>query len=296
MANLKEVRERINSVMSTQQITKAMKMVAAAKLRRAQQAIVQMRPYANKLNEMLSNILTAVEGDVSVGFGVERPLNSALIVVVTSNRGLCGAFNTNVIKAALSLINGKYQQLAQSGNLTLLCIGKKGYDYFRRRYPKLHIINEYVELVGKEFSFQDSVPVAKRLMDDFEDGHYDEIQIAYGRFRNAALQDFITEQFLPVAKMEAEQGDLNANFIFEPDMDSLVNYLVPTILRTQLFKTILDSTASEHGARMTAMDKATENANDLLRDLRINYNKARQENITRELSEIVGGSAALEGN
>ena len=296
MANLKEVRERINSVMSTQQITKAMKMVAAAKLRRAQQAIVQMRPYANKLNEMLSNILTAVEGQASMSFGVERPVQSALVVVITSNRGLCGAFNSNVIKTAVAHIENNYAEQRANGKLSVLCIGKKGYDYFRRRMPDLNIIRDYVELVGKDFAFDDTVPVSEFLMQGFENGSYDQIQIAYGKFRNAAVQDFDMEAFLPVAKVEtSEEQQTKADFIFEPNQDDLIEYLVPTILRTQLFKTILDSNASEHGARMTAMDKATENADELLRELRINYNKARQEAITRELSEIVGGTAALEG-
>ncbi len=296
MANLKEVRDRISSVTSTQQITKAMKMVAAAKLRRAQQAIVEMRPYSNKLSDMLSNILSNLEGDVETSFGVVRPVEKALVVVITSNRGLCGAFNSSVTKLAKRLIEEKYQDLAENGNLSLLFIGKKGLDAFRRR-KDLNLITDYTELVGKEFSFEDSAKVASLLMEQFESGEYDSIEIVYGQFKNAAVQNFVVEQFLPVAKIEAEgvASDVNTNFTFEPDQETLLDYLVPTILKTQFHKTILDSNASEQGSRMTAMDKATDNAEDMLKGLKINYNKARQEAITAEISEIVGGVAALEG-
>lgn len=297
MANLKEVRERITSVKSTQQITKAMKMVAAAKLRRAQQAIVEMRPYSNKLSAMLSNILSNLEGDVETSFGVERPIKNALVVVITSNRGLCGGFNSNVSKLAIELAHEKYSKEYEAGNLTYLFIGKKGYDYLKSRVTKAHFNTEYLEIVGKDFDFEDSANVATVLMDAFEAGDYDAIDIVYGQFKNAAIQNYTVEQFLPVAKLEVEEGsqsDEKADFIFEPNKEDLLEYLVPTILKTQLHKTILDSNASEQGARMTAMDKASENAEELLKELKINYNKARQEAITAEISEIVGGVAALE--
>jgi F-type H+-transporting ATPase subunit gamma len=294
--NLKEVRDRIRSVKNTQQITKAMKMVSAAKLRRAQQAIQEMRPYANKLNEMLRNILSNVEDEVSIEFANEREVKKACLVVITSNRGLCGAFNSNVIKKAMAAINEKYADVRANGNLTLLFIGKRGLDYMKKRYPDCEIIDEYVELFN-DLTFDQTSAISERLMQAFENRTYDEVTVAYGRFKNAATQFAEADQFLPVAKLEnsEEDGDLKADYIFEPDMEGLLAYLVPNILHTQFFRYNLDTHASEHGARMTAMDKATDNASELLRDLRLSYNKARQESITNEILEIVGGAAALEG-
>ena len=295
MANLKEVRERINSVMSTQQITKAMKMVAAAKLRRSQQSIVQLRPYANKLQAMLSNILASVDtGDQDNDQDEEATIEKPLVVLITSSRGLCGAFNSNLIKTAIQCVEEKYGAQLAAGNLTMLCIGKKGYDFFRKRYPTINMIADHVELVGKEFSFNDSEKISQQLVAQYHEGIYDAIDIIYAQFKNAATQNFIVEQFLPVAKAEKTEEDVNADFIFEPSQEEILSYLVPTILKTQFYKTVIDTAASEHGARMTAMDKASENADEILKTLRINYNKARQENITNELSEIVGGAAALE--
>lgn len=292
-ANLKEVRERIASVNNTQQITKAMKMVSAAKLRKAQQAIQNMRPYANKLNEMLRNILSNLEGDADTVYGQERPVEKVCLVVVTSNRGLCGAFNSNVIKAAGALMEGKYREQRQAGNLTLMPIGKRGYDHFRKRF-KGKIIADHVELFD-DLSFENVSVVARSLMNAFKNNEYDAIEVAYGHFKNAATQYPLTEQFLPVAKLEQENDtNVRADYIFEPDKKDLLEYLVPSILQNQFHKYMLDTHASEHGARMTAMDKATENAEELLRDLRISYNKARQEAITTEILEIVSGAAALE--
>jgi F-type H+-transporting ATPase subunit gamma len=296
MANLKEVRERIRSVINTQQITKAMKMVSAAKLRKAQSAILQMRPYANKQYDMLRNILSNLDGDAGTRFGQVREARNVCIVIVTSNRGLCGAFNTNVIKAAVATIEEKYRDVHAAGNLTILPIGKKGYDFFRKRYNDVTIINDYVELFN-DLTFENVTVVSQRLMDDFLAGTYDAIEVAYGRFKNAATQFMECETWLPVQKVEEEEEgekQLKADYIFEPDKVALLENLVPSILQTTFFKYNLDTHASEHGARMTAMDKATENADELLRDLRIAYNKARQEAITREISEIVGGAAALE--
>jgi len=301
-ANLKEVRERITSVKNTQQITKAMKMVSAAKLRRAQQAITRLRPYAEKQNSMLKNILANLGGEANISFGKERELNNACVVVVTSNRGLCGAFNSNVIKAAEALINGKYSGLRDSGNLKVLCIGKKGYDYYRKRIAADMIITDYVELFD-DLSFDNVSQVAKYLMQSFEEGTYDTVDVAYGKFKNAATQFMISEQYLPVTQTanlvdgEEEQstGKYKANYIFEPDMEKLLNQLVPSILQSSFQKYVLDTHASEHGARMTAMDKASENAEELLKELKLSYNKARQEAITKEILEIVGGAAALEG-
>lgn len=293
--NLKEVRDRIRSVQNTQQITKAMKMVSAAKLRRAQQAIQEMRPYANKLNAMLRNILSNVEGEVNIEFANEREVKKACVVVITSNRGLCGAFNSNVIKAAVTAINEKYADVRANGNLSLLFIGKRGFDYMKRRYQDCNLIKDYVELFN-DLTFEQTSEVSGRLMKAFEDKEFDEITVAYGQFKNAATQFAKAEQFLPVAKLEqAEDDNMRADYIFEPDMAGLLAYLVPNILHTQFFRFNLDTHASEHGARMTAMDKATDNASELLRDLRLSYNKARQEAITNEILEIVGGAAALEG-
>ncbi len=301
MANLKEVRDRIQSVKNTQQITKAMKMVSAAKLRRAQQAITRLRPYAEKQNSMLKNILANLGGEANISFGKERELKNACIVVVTSNRGLCGAFNSNVIKAANALINGKYADLKNSGNLKILCIGKKGFDFYKKRFPADAILDEYVTLFD-DLSFDNVSQVAKYLMQSFEDGVYDSIDVAYGKFKNAATQFMISEQYLPVVQNsladdseEQQSGKYSANYIFEPNMESLLNQLVPSILQSSFQKYVLDTHASEHGARMTAMDKASENAEELLKELKLSYNKARQEAITKEILEIVGGAAALEG-
>ena len=292
---LKEVRERMKSVKSTQQITKAMKMVSAAKLRKATDAIVQMRPYADKLNEMLSHILTNLEGDANVSFGVVREENNVLVVIVTSNRGLCGAFNANIIKETAQLIDTKYSAQRSAGNVTILPIGKRGYDFFRRKYSDCTIISDYVELFS-DLSFDNTAQVPQLIMDRFETGDFDVVHSIYGRFKNAATQVPTSVQYLTVPKMEVKgKKKHRADYIFEPDKDKLLETLVPSILKTQFQKFLLDTHASEHGARMTAMDKATENAEELLKELKINYNKARQEAITKELSEIVGGAAALEG-
>ncbi len=296
-ANLKEVRDRIESVKNTQQITKAMKMVSAAKLRRAQEAITRMRPYSNKLDAMLRNILSNLDGDAGTVFGQERPIERACLVVVTSNRGLCGAFNTNVIKQAVATIEGKFAEVYAKGQLTMLFIGKKGYEYFSKRYAdSLRINNDYVNLFD-DLSFDHTKKVAQYMMDCFQEGRFDAVEVAYGQFKNAAVQNTIHVPFLPVPKIEKEEGasKMKADYVFEPSKEGLLEHLVPSILQTQFQKYLLDTHASEHGARMSAMDSATENANDLLRDLKITYNKARQESITNEILEIVGGAAALEG-
>ncbi len=295
-ANLKEVRERIKSVVSTQQITKAMKMVSAAKLRRAQQAIVQLRPYSEKLNGMLSNILSNISGDDSSAFNTEREVKNVAIVIITSNRGLAGALNSNICKAATELVKTKYADAHAANNVTFVTIGKKGNDYVRRVYKNAPVINDYVNAFA-DLSFNNIAPIASVLMDDFVAGKYDAIEIVYSKFKNAGTQVFKTEKFLPVKKMPVDRSanTKRADYIFEPDQKSLLEYLIPIILKTQFHKTLLDTNASEHGARMTAMDKATENADSLLKELKINYNKARQEAITNELSEIVGGAAALNG-
>ena len=296
-ANLKEVRERISSVNNTQQITKAMKMVSASKLRRAQQAIQQMRPYADKLNDMLRNILSNLEGDSFSSFAMERPVEKVCVVVVTSNRGLCGAFNNNVSKAATQLIEDKYLDHYNSGNLHMINIGKKGYDYFRKRYPNIHYHKEHL-LLFDDLSYETIGEVSQKIMDAFKAEKFDRVDVSYGKFKNAAVQYSTVVQFLPVEKMEVDESasKMKADYIFEPSMEGLLDHLVPSILQTQFQKFVLDTHASEHGARMTSMDSATENANELLKELKISYNKARQEAITKEILEIVGGAAALESN
>lgn len=295
MANLKEVRDRIQSVNNTQQITKAMKMVAASKLRKAQDAIVSMRPYANKLDQILRNILANLDGDTNTSFGTERPIERACLVVITSNRGLAGAFNTNVGKAAKAIIDGEFQELAENKKLTVICIGKKGYDYLRRRYPNLKYNTNYIDLFDN-LVFEQTAKVAEYLMDAFEYGTYDKVYVAYSQFKNAGVQIARAVQFLPVAKLEVKEEDhsMRADYIFEPDQGELLEYLVPSILKNTFHKFTLDTNAAEHGARMTAMDKATENAQELLKDLKLDYNKARQEAITTQILEIVSGAAALE--
>lgn len=297
MANLKEVRDRIQSVINTQQITKAMKMVSASKLRRAQDAIVQMRPYANKLNEMLRNILSNLEGDIDTSFGQERPIERACVVVITSSRGLCGAFNANIIKEAVLTIDNKYADVRAKGHLDIITIGKKGYEFFKKpAYKDCRVFNDYVELFH-DLSFDNVAVVSKRIMDCFSRELYDSVTVAYGQFKNAAVQIPVAEQFLPVARIEkteeAPENAMKADYIFEPDKKALLEHLVPSIIQTQFQKFVLDTHASEHGARMTAMDAATENAQELLGNLRLSYNKARQEAITNEILEIVGGAAAL---
>lgn len=294
-ANLKEVRNRIKSVQSTQQITKAMKMVAAAKLRRAQTAIQQVRPYATKLNQMLTNIVSNLDGDMTVSYAKEREVNKALLVIVTSDRGLCGAFNTNVLKAAKEVVVGKFSKVYEAGNLSVICLGKKGFEYSKRHFTKANIIGDYVGIF-QNLTSTSTYKVADFILDGFDADKYDAVDVAYGKFKNAAIQYCISEQYLPVPKLEVEKTatKFKADFIFEPSKEVLLQSLVPSILRVQLHRYVLDTNASEHGARMTAMDKATENAEDLKKALKLSYNKARQEAITNEILEIVGGAAALE--
>jgi len=289
---LKEVRNRIKSVQSTQQITKAMKMVSAAKLRRAQDAITQMRPYAQKLQEMLSNIVSNSDGDVNMALAAERPVENVMIIVVTSDRGLCGGYNSNLIKLAKQVIADKYSAQAAKGKVQILPIGKKGYENFTKGGFK--VVNQYWDIFTG-LSFDKVQAAAKHAMDAFANKEIDAVELIYSEFKNAATQRFVAEQFLPVSKVAKTEGQKNADFIFEPGKDVLIAELMPKILNTQLFKATLDANASEHGARMTAMDKASDNANELLKSLKISYNRARQAAITTELTEIVSGAAALQG-
>jgi ATP synthase, F1 gamma subunit len=289
---LKEVRNRIKSVQSTQQITKAMKMVSAAKLRKAQDAIIQMRPYAKKLQEMLSNIVSNAEGDISLDLAAERPVDKVLVIVITSDRGLCGGYNSNLIKLAKQTIREKYQAQYAKGTTEFLPIGKKGFEHFSKNNFKVvdHYWNIFLDL-----TFENVQKAAKFAMDAFASGKVDAVELVYSEFKNAATQKFVVEQFLPVVKTHKKEGQKVQDFIFEPDKELLIAELMPKILNTQLYKAVLDANASEHGARMTAMDKATENANELLKALKISYNRARQAAITTELTEIVSGAAALQG-
>jgi F-type H+-transporting ATPase subunit gamma len=290
---LKEVRNRIKSIQSGQQITKAMKMVSAAKLRRAQDAILLMRPYAVKLQEMLQNIVSNSEGNIDTPLAAQRPGDKVLVVVITSDRGLCGAFNSNLIKTAKRVIREKYAEQFEKGNVEILPIGKKGYEHFLQNGYK---VNDKFWNIFTSLTFEHVKEAAAVALAGFVNGTYDAVEIVYSEFRNAATQVFVTEQFLPIAKVENEdKNNLKADFIFEPEKDILIAELMPKILNTQFFKAILDSHASEHGARMTAMDKATENASEMLRSLKISYNRARQAAITTELTEIVSGAAALAG-
>jgi F-type H+-transporting ATPase subunit gamma len=289
---LKEVRNRIKSVQSTQQITKAMKMVSAAKLRRAQDAIIQMRPYAKKLKQMLSNIVSNADGDMSMALATVRPVEKVLVIVITSDRGLCGGYNSNLIKLAKQIIREKYNTQGAKGNAELLPIGKKGYEHFAKNNFK--VIDQYWNLFS-DLRFENVQTAAKFAIDAFTSGKVDAVELVYSEFKNAATQRFVVEQFLPVVKTEKVKGEKQQDFIFEPNKDVLIAELMPKILNTQLFKAMLDANASEHGARMTAMDKATDNANELLKVLKISYNRARQAAITTELTEIVSGAAALQG-
>lgn len=289
---LKEVRYRIKSVQSTQQITKAMKMVSAAKLRRAQDAITQMRPYAQKLQEMLSNLVSNNDGEFSMALAAERPVEKVLIIVVTSDRGLCGGYNSNLIKLAKLVIKQKYPAQFAKGNVQILPIGKKAYEHFTKNGFKC--VNQYWDLFTG-LSFEKVQTAAKYAMDAFAGKEVDAVELVYSEFKNAGTQQYIAEAFLPVQKVSNAKSVKKADFIYEPGKEELIAELMPKILNTQLYKAVLDGNASEHGARMTAMDKASDNANELLKSLKISYNRARQAAITTELTEIVSGAAALQG-
>ena len=294
MANLKEVRNRIASVSSTQQITKAMKMVSAAKLKRATNAIVQLRPYANKLKDMLANLSASLE-DGSSPFLQEREPNRVLVVVVSSNRGLAGAFNTNVIKIANNLIAEKYSNQLKAGNVSIVGIGKKSQEYYQRR--KYNVIGNNNELFS-DLTFLNVSKVTESIMEGFLKGEYDRVELVYNRFKNAAVQFLTVEQLLPVPKAEKNKvaNATQVDYILEPSQEEIVEKLIPKNIKIQLYKAVLDSYASEHGARMTAMDKATDNAGELIKALKLSYNQARQAAITTELTEIVSGAAALSSN
>jgi F-type H+-transporting ATPase subunit gamma len=311
MANLKEVRIRIASVISTQQITKAMKMVSAAKLRRAQDAIVQMRPYAAKLREIMENISETLESSAGGAFATQRPVKKVLIVAINSNRGLAGGFIASIVRTVNMMIREQYAAQYKEGNVKVLAIGKKASDFFSKNqsvYAGNH--ND----IYNHLSFEAASAIAEKIMKEFAEGVYDKVEIVYNQFKNAAVQYVTVEQLLPITAsptppkegLGSRAGQLPLSggggaskgvndYIFEPNKEELVLQLIPKTIKIQLYKALLDSHASEHGARMTAMNKATDNATDLLKELRLNYNKARQAAITGEILEIVGGAEALNG-
>lgn len=294
MANLKEIRERRESVASTRQITSAMKMVAAAKLKKAQDAILQLRPYAEKLQEILGSISESLKSDEENVYAREREEENVLIVLITSNRGLCGAFNSNAIKAAIHAALETYSTQMMAGQVHFVSIGKKGNDFLKRN--GYNIVHNGSDLFD-DLTFENSAQIAQMIMDLYVEGEYDHVDLVYNQFINAATQKLTTEQFLPIS-ME-ELGDdtptVNADYIFEPSKEYILQELVPRSLKLQFYKAIRDSFASEHGARMTAMHKATDNATEMMKELALEYNKARQAAITNEIIEIVGGAEALNG-
>ena len=286
MPNLKEIRSRITSVGSTMQITSAMKMVSAAKLKRAQDAIVEMRPYANKLTELLTNISSSLDSSEGGDYSEQREGGKVLLVPITSNRGLCGGFNSNIIKTTKNLIE-------KHNNVDILSIGKKSTEYFSKNGQNL--VSSHDELFS-DLTFENSSKIAESLMSMFLSKKYDKITIIYNQFKNAATQLVIKENYLPVDQnANQEENQQNLDYLFEPEKKEIIKDLIPKSLKIQLFKAVLDSHASEHGARMTAMHKATDNAGELKRELTLTYNKARQAAITGEILEIVGGAEALNG-
>ena len=287
MANLKEIRSRITSVGSTMQITSAMKMVSAAKLKRAQDAITQMRPYANKLTELLENLSASLDADDGGTYSKERAIKNVLLVTITSNRGLCGGFNSYIIKSAKALMNDEFENV----NVEVLSIGKKSSEHFTKN--DFNVVSTHDTLFN-DLTFENVSNVAEDIMRKFVDGNYDKVVLVYNQFKNAATQIIMNENYLPI-QTTTNKGEQIGDYIFEPGKKEIVEELIPKSLKTQLFKAILDSHAAEHGARMTAMHKATDNASELKKDLTLTYNKARQAAITGEILEIVGGAEALNG-
>lgn len=288
MANLKEIRNRISSVGSTMQITSAMKMVSAAKLKKAQDAIVAMRPYADTLTTLLQNLSATLEGDSGSKFADQREVNNVLVVAITSNRGLAGAFNSNIVKECRNILDTTYA----GKNVHFLTLGKKANDIL----SKSETVIENNNAIFDDLTYENSADIAQNIMDMFAAGSYDKVVLVYNKFKNAATQIVMNEQFLPIQANEQEADTTTQlDFIFEPSKEQIVEELIPKSLKTQLFKALRDSVASEHGARMTAMHKATDNASELKASLTLEYNKARQAAITGEILEIVGGAEALAG-
>ena len=289
MPNLKEVKTRINSVISTQQITKAMKMVAAAKLRRAQDSIIQMRPYAQKLGDVLENVSGGLEAG-QTAYSAQKDENRILIIAISSDRGLCGPFNSNVFKTVVQLIHSKYESQFRAGDVQILPLGRKSLEFFKKR--KYNVIEDFSD-VFTHLSFDNARLGAEYVMKAFSDDKIDKAEIVYNEFKNIATQVLKTEQFLPLQESNNSEQNINNDYIFQPNQEQLVEELIPKSLKIQFYKAILESNASEHGARMTAMDKATENADEILKGLKLTYNQTRQAAITKEILEIVAGAEAL---
>ena len=291
MPSLKEVRNRIVSVNSTQQITKAMKMVSAAKLRRATDAIVQMRPYSQKLTEMIATVSSNADNAGENPYTKVREIKNVLVIAVTSDRGLCGAFNANVGKMTVALINEKYATQQVAGHVEIMAIGKKGGEYLARR--GYHVNTKFMDIYTR-LSFASVREAAEEAMSGFANGKYDVIEVVYNQFKNVATQILTTEQILPMVEKKSDVVKTsNVDYIFEPSEEEIINELMPKALKLQIYKAVLESNASEHGARMTAMDKATDNAGELIKELKLQYNRSRQAAITKEILEIVGGAEAL---
>lgn len=292
MPSLKEVKERIGSVQSTIQITSAMKMVSAAKLRKAQDAIIQMRPYAEKLQEIISNVSSSLDASEGV-YSIERKVDNVLIFAISSNRGLCGPFNANVVKKVKELIAQH-----KGNNITVLSAGKKVQEAFKGTEYAIKGVGlpKHLNELFDDLSYDNVSKAAEKVMTAFTSKQFDRVYLVYNRFKNAAVQEMTVEQFLPAVPQQNEtQDNFSSDYIFEPNKDEIIEELIPKSLRTQFYKAFLDSYASEHGARMTAMHKATDNATELLKELKLTYNKARQAAITNEILEIVGGAEALNG-
>lgn len=292
MPSLKEVKSRIQSVVSTQQITKAMKMVAAAKLRKSQDRIMQMRPFAARLYYLLQNVSSTTSNEPT-WYNSVRPESNVLIIVVTSDRGLCGNFNSSIFKAATKLVQEKYAQQHAKGKVTILPLGKKAFEFFGKRNYK---VNDQFWTIFQGLSFDRASEVANYAMDAFRKNQFDKVEIVYNEFKNVATQILRTEQFLPIVPTKKKLKATEIDYIYQPDREEIVNGLIPKSLRVQLYKAVLDSNAAENGARMTAMDKATENAGELLKELRLTYNRTRQAAITKEILEIVAGAEALKAS
>ena len=288
MPNLKEIKSRITSVKSTIQITSAMKMVSAAKLKKAQDAIIQLRPYSNKLTEIMSSVSSASEDSSQNKYSEVRDVNKILLVPITSNRGLCGGFNANIIKKTIEI----EKELNSRSELTILSIGKKSSEFFKKNKYNVHSTHDDV---FQDVNYEDVSKIAELILNDFANEKFDKVILVYNQFKNAATQIVMQEDFLPLNKTQSENSQEAVDYIYEPGKDEILNELIPKSLKTQLFKAILDSNASEHGARMTAMHKATDNATELKNELTLSYNKARQAAITGEILEIVGGAEALNG-
>jgi len=297
MPSLKEVRNRIKSVTATQQITKAMKMVAAAKLRKAQDAIVKLRPYSLKLSQIITNLTQSdADSEELKLFSQKRPIKKVLIVVITSDRGLCGSFNSSVLKYVNQLINEKYAEHYSEGNITVLPLGKKAYDYFLKK-KNVEIIDVFYNVFAN-LKFIEAKKIAEFIMQSFKNKEFDIVEVVFNEFKNVVTQIVKNEQFLPILPKIAEQSKMpkTIDYIFEPNKEAILDDLIPKSIKVQFYRYLLESNASEHGARMTAMDKATENAGELLKELRLTYNRTRQAAITKEILEIVGGAEALKTN